>query len=65
VKRRDLERHLRQQGCRLDREGANHSWWAAPGGRPRAAIPRHRELRPAVVRAICKQLGVPEPPSVS
>lgn len=28
MKRRDLERHLKQHGCALDREGVNHSWWA-------------------------------------
>ena len=65
MRRRDLERHLRAHGCALDREGARHSWWAAPGGRPRAALPRHHEIKPGVVRAICRQLGVPEPPSVT
>ena len=60
MRRRQLERHLRQAGCRLDREGANHSWWVGPRGTP-TAIPRHREIKPNLARAICKQLGVPPP----
>jgi hypothetical protein len=27
VKRRDLERHLREHGARQLREGGNHSFW--------------------------------------
>jgi hypothetical protein len=27
VKRRDLERHLREHGVQLLREGGNHSFW--------------------------------------
>jgi hypothetical protein len=61
VKRRALERHLREHGCELDREGASHSWWAAPGGKPRAALPRHKEIQYPLARKICKQLGVPAP----
>jgi len=28
LKRRDLERHLRDSGCQQIREGANHAIWA-------------------------------------
>ncbi|MGH2745351.1 MAG: type II toxin-antitoxin system HicA family toxin [Thermoleophilaceae bacterium] len=63
MRRRELERHLSAHGCRLDREGAKHAWWVGPKGR--SAIPRHREIKPGTVRAICKQLGVREPPSVT
>ncbi|MBS1861476.1 MAG: type II toxin-antitoxin system HicA family toxin [Actinobacteria bacterium] len=61
MKRRDLERHLRAHGCSVDREGAEHSWWAAKGGKPRTAIPRHREIRHPLTRKICRDLGVPPP----
>jgi mRNA interferase HicA len=60
VKRRDLERHLRDSGCRYIGEGARHAKWRGPDGRP-AAVPRHREIKPGTVRAICRQLGVDPP----
>jgi mRNA interferase HicA len=61
VKRRQLEQHLKKHGCQLDREGAEHSWWEAPDGKPRTSIPRHREIGYGLARDICKQLGVPPP----
>ncbi len=63
MKRRDLERHLIEHGCQLDREGGQHSWWVGPSGR--ASIPRHREIKPNLVRAICRQLDVPAPGNVN
>jgi predicted RNA binding protein YcfA (HicA-like mRNA interferase family) len=63
VKRADLERHLRDHGCRFVGEGARHAKWRGPNGRP-SAIPRHREIKPGTVRTICRQLDVPMPPSV-
>lgn len=65
MKRRDLERYLKQHGCALDREGANHSWWANADGSRRTSIPRHRESKPNLVRAICKQLRIDAPPNVN
>jgi mRNA interferase HicA len=63
VKRRDLERHLRAHGVELLREGARHSVWAIGGAESEriAAVPRHREIKPGTVRAICKDLEVPPP----
>jgi hypothetical protein len=43
VKRRDLERHLRNHGARLLREGGNHSFWGFDAERS-TAVPRHREI---------------------
>jgi mRNA interferase HicA len=63
VKRRDLERHLRIQGCRQIDEGGNHTRWAGPEG-ARSVIPRHREIDIVLARKICTQLGV-DPPSGS
>ncbi|MFL5912358.1 MAG: type II toxin-antitoxin system HicA family toxin [Gaiellaceae bacterium] len=64
MKRADLERHLRDQGCRFVGEGGRHAKWRGPTGRA-STIPRHREIKPGTVRAICRQLDVTVPPSVS
>lgn len=61
MKRRDLERYLREQGCRPLREGANHAVWHGQTNEQIAPVPRHREIGPGVVRAICRQLGVRPP----
>lgn len=58
MKRRDLVRHQRRQGCRLDREGSRHSIYRNPENGCCAAVPRHREIKETVARAICEQLGV-------
>jgi hypothetical protein len=60
VKRRALERHLRDHGAEPFQEGANHTKWRGPTGR-RSVIPRHAEIGPGVAVAICKQLDVPKP----
>jgi hypothetical protein len=65
VKRRDLERHLRENGCR-EVGGAKHAKWRGPEGHV-SALPRHtlkgtgNEIGPGLAAAVCKQLGVPAP----
>ena len=61
MKRRDLLRHLRQQGCRFVREGAKHSIWENPATRRRTSVPRHREIPDYTAVRICKQLSIPVP----
>ncbi|MBI1853556.1 MAG: type II toxin-antitoxin system HicA family toxin [Planctomycetes bacterium] len=61
MKRRDLIHHLEENNCRFVREGAKHSWYAAPDGHSYSAIPRHREIVDFLVRKICRELGVPDP----
>jgi len=61
MKRRDLERHLNDHGCRKIDEGGNHTRWAGPEGKSRSAVPRHREIDYRLARAICRQLGVLPP----
>ena len=63
MKRRELERHLRSHGAELVREGARHSVWmiGAPDSERIAAVPRHNEIRPGTVRAICRDLEIPVP----
>lgn len=59
MKLADLERHLRQHGCVLYREGASHSIWLNPKNSKIASVPRHREIKEGTARAICKQLEIP------
>jgi predicted RNA binding protein YcfA (HicA-like mRNA interferase family) len=59
IRLRDLERHLRQHGCGLLREGGRHSIWLCEGTGQRTSVPRHRELPRTTAREICKQLGIP------
>lgn len=61
MKLADLERHLRQHGCILHREGSAHSIWLNPPLHKIASVPRHREIKEGTVRAICKQLEIPRP----
>jgi mRNA interferase HicA len=43
VKKRQLERHLTDHGCRLTREAANHELWENPATGQRTTVPRHRD----------------------
>ncbi|MEK7108142.1 MAG: type II toxin-antitoxin system HicA family toxin [Patescibacteria group bacterium] len=59
MKRDDLIRHLRQQGCVFLREGGNHSLFFNPLTGRTSTVPRHREVEEFLARKICKDLGVP------
>lgn len=59
MKRLDLLRHLEANGCRLLREGGNHTVYLNPDKRKVSAIPRHREINDFLARKICKDLDVP------
>jgi mRNA interferase HicA len=61
MSRKDLLKHLREQGCELLREGRAHSIWVNPANQQQTSIPRHREINDYTVRAICRQLGISEP----
>jgi hypothetical protein len=63
VKRRELERHLREHGADPLRERARHSVWAIGGSESEriAAVPRHNGIKTGTVRAICKDLDIPMP----
>jgi mRNA interferase HicA len=61
VKRRDLIRYLSLHGCRLVREGGEHSIWENPTNNRRTSIPRHREIPEFTAIRICKQLEVTPP----
>ncbi|MGB6496694.1 MAG: type II toxin-antitoxin system HicA family toxin [Candidatus Acidiferrum sp.] len=48
-----IERFASQRGA--------HSIWFNPNLRTIASVPRHREIKEGTVRAICKQLEIPQP----
>jgi predicted RNA binding protein YcfA (HicA-like mRNA interferase family) len=57
----DLERHLREHGCILHRQGGAHAIWFNPARRKIASVPRHREIKEGTARGICRQLEIPQP----
>jgi predicted RNA binding protein YcfA (HicA-like mRNA interferase family) len=59
VKRVDLIRHLEAHGCRLLREGGNHSVYMNPGGQKVSTVSRHREVKEFLARKICRDLDIP------
>jgi len=58
VKRRDLLKHLREQGCVFVREGANHSVFFNPATHRVSTVPRHNDIDDFLAKKICKDLGV-------
>jgi predicted RNA binding protein YcfA (HicA-like mRNA interferase family) len=61
MKKRDLERHLRQHGCYLHRNVGRHEVWLNPANGAEAPVPRHRVLKYTTAMGICKMLGLPRP----
>ncbi len=58
MKKKELLKYLRSQGCDLLREGGRHSWWLNSSLNRRSAIPRHSEIKDILAKKICKDLGV-------
>jgi predicted RNA binding protein YcfA (HicA-like mRNA interferase family) len=63
MKRRLLEQHLLKQGCYLDHQGGKHEIWINPETDAQSTVPRHKEIKLGTARGICRQLGIPGPPS--
>jgi len=61
MKREDLLRHLRINGCYLKREGGSHSLWVNSATGAMQAVPRHTEIVEMLARSICKRLGITAP----
>lgn len=61
MKRRQLVKHLEEQGCELYAEGAKHSKVRNKGTGKRSTVPRHTEIDDDLAKDICKQLGVQRP----
>jgi len=61
MKRRELVRHLVEQGCELLREGSRHSVFHNPKQNSTSTVPRHREVEDFLARKICRDLRIPPP----
>ena len=61
MKKSVLLKHLKEKGCRLSREGSNHSIYINIDTKAWTAIPRHPNIEERTVFRICKQLGIPKP----
>ncbi len=61
MNKKKLVRHVTEHGCSLYRQGADHEFWRNGTATRFAAIPRHGEIKPGTVRAICRELGIPRP----
>ncbi|MDQ3565011.1 MAG: type II toxin-antitoxin system HicA family toxin [Pseudomonadota bacterium] len=53
MKRGDLIRYLRENGCEFVREGSRHSWWWNSSHNKRSAVPRHNEVHNDLAKKIC------------
>ena len=61
MKRKEFERHLKNNGCVLLREGSNHSIWINTLNNIKTSVPRHPEIVNITYKVICKQLSIPVP----
>ncbi|NLB54881.1 MAG: type II toxin-antitoxin system HicA family toxin [Lentisphaerae bacterium] len=59
MKRKELLKHLRENGCVFIREGGRHSWWKNPRQNRRSSVPRHLEIPDNLAHKICNDLGIP------
>ena len=61
MKRKELMKHLKKQGCNIDREGGKYSIFINNSTGVEVPVTRHKEIADFTVKKICKDLGV-EPP---
>lgn len=61
MKRKDVIRHLNENGCILKREGGSHSVFYNALNKKTSTVPRHNEINDFLVRKICKDLDVKLP----
>ena len=61
MKRKDLIKHFRKNGCIFIREGAKHSVFFNPLMKKSSTVPRHPEIDDFLTKKICQDLGI-EPP---
>jgi len=59
MKRQAVIKHLKENGCLLDREGSKHSIFVNTITGDWAAVPRHTDIREKTVLKICKELSIP------
>ena len=58
MKRRDLIRQLKAEGCMLLRHGSRHDVYINPKNGMKQPVPRHNEIDERLVRHIKKYLGL-------
>ena len=59
MKRRELIKHLTDNGCILLREGGKYSVYQNPVNQKEVPITRHPEMEAFAARKICKALEIP------
>lgn len=59
MKRHEFIRYISEHGCKLLREGANHSIYINPVNNKQSTVGRHQELSNLLCKKICKQLDIP------
>lgn len=59
MKRRDLIKHLTDNGCVLIREGGKYSIFSNPLTQKEVPVTRHPEMESFAARKICRLLGIP------
>ncbi len=55
MKRRELERRLRDLGWKLRRHGGKHDVWTNADGSFKEYVPRHAEINERLARAVLKR----------
>jgi predicted RNA binding protein YcfA (HicA-like mRNA interferase family) len=61
MKRKDLIKHLNENGCVFIREGARHSVFFNPSMKKLSTVPRHSEINGFLSKKICRDLGIDIP----
>ncbi|MDP2982538.1 MAG: type II toxin-antitoxin system HicA family toxin [Candidatus Latescibacter sp.] len=58
MKRSDLIRQLKEQGCILHRHGSRHDIYLNPSTGQKQPVPRHNEIDDVLAKHIMKYLGL-------
>ena len=61
MKRNVLIKHLKKNGCKLYREGSNHTLYINPTTDKISTVPRHNEIIDFLAKKICKDLEIDPP----
>ena len=58
MKRVDLIKAIKRNGCVLVRHGGKHDWYHNPSTGVSQPVPRHREIKERLARRILRMLDV-------
>lgn len=61
MKRAELLKYLKENGCEPTLEGANHTHIKNSNTGQLSSVPRHDEIKNPTAWKICKDLNVPKP----